>query len=140
MRQAAADVVVHAERGLLLPDEFLPLVASSDLIDRIARWVLHTAIRDCSDWVESGIDVGVSVNLAAHNLRDADLPDFIARELAGAGLPAHRLTIEITESSLLEQAVLATDIFQRLRTVGVGLSIDDFGTGYSSLMVVSALF
>ncbi len=124
----------HAERGLLLPDEFLPLVASSELIDRIARWVLHTAIRDCSDWVESGIDVGVSVNLAAHNLRDADLPDFIARELAGAGLPAHRLTIEITESSLLEQAVLATDIFQRLRTIGVGLSIDDFGTGYSSLM------
>ncbi|HEY6941452.1 EAL domain-containing protein [Dokdonella sp.] len=124
----------HPERGLLLPDEFLPLVSSSDLIDRIARWVLHAAIRDCSAWIASGVDAGVSVNLAAHTLRDATLPEFIARELDGQGLPASRLTVEITESSLLEQAVLATDIFERLREIGVGLAIDDFGTGYSSLM------
>jgi EAL domain-containing protein (putative c-di-GMP-specific phosphodiesterase class I) len=124
----------HPERGRLLPDEFLPLIASSDLIDRIARWVLQTAIRDCREWEDSGLDIGVSVNLSPHNLRDNQLPDFIAHTLAHAGLAPTRLTIEITESGILEQATLATGTFQRLRAIGVGLSIDDFGTGYSSLM------
>jgi len=124
----------HPERGRLLPDEFLPLVASSDVIDRIARWVLQTAIRDCREWEDSGLDIGVSVNLSPHNLRDSQLPDFIAQTLAQAGLTPTRLTIEITESGILEQATLATGSFQRLRAIGIGLSIDDFGTGYSSLM------
>jgi diguanylate cyclase (GGDEF)-like protein/PAS domain S-box-containing protein len=124
----------HPERGRLLPDEFLPLVASSDIIDRIARWVLQTAIRDCREWEDSGLDIGVSVNLSPHNLRDNQLPDFIAQTLAQAGLAPTRLTIEITESGILEQATLATGTFQRLRAIGIGLSIDDFGTGYSSLM------
>jgi len=129
----------HPERGRLLPDEFLPLVASSDLIDRIARWVLRTAIRDCSDWKQSGLGIGVSVNLSPHNLRDRSLPDFIARTLAQAHVEPARLTVEITESGVLEQAVLEMGIFKRLREIGVGLSIDDFGTGYSSLMHLKQL-
>jgi EAL domain-containing protein (putative c-di-GMP-specific phosphodiesterase class I) len=124
----------HPDRGRLLPDEFLPLVAQSELIDRIARWVLPTAIRDCREWQDSGLDIGVSVNLSPHNLRDSQLPDFIAQTLTRAGLAPARLTIEITESGILEQATLAAGTFQRLRALGVGLSIDDFGTGYSSLM------
>jgi EAL domain-containing protein (putative c-di-GMP-specific phosphodiesterase class I) len=124
----------HPGRGRLLPDEFLPLVEASDLIDRIARWVLHTAIRDGHEWQVSGLDIGVSVNLSPHNLRDGTLPDFIAQTLAKVGFAAERFSIEITESGLLDHAVLSTGIFQRLRTIGVGLSIDDFGTGYSSLM------
>jgi diguanylate cyclase (GGDEF)-like protein/PAS domain S-box-containing protein len=124
----------HPERGRLLPDEFLPLVAQSELIDRIAHWVLRTAIRDCREWEDSGLDIGVSVNLSPHNLRDHQLPDFIAQMLAAAGLAPSRLTIEITESGILEQSTLATGTFQRLRAIGIGLSIDDFGTGYSSLM------
>jgi len=124
----------HPDRGRLLPDEFLPLIATSDLIDRIAHWVLETAIRDCREWQDSGLDIGVSVNVSPHNLRDNQLPDFIAQTLATCGLAAQRLTIEITESGILDQATLATGTFQRLRAIGVGLSIDDFGTGYSSLM------
>jgi diguanylate cyclase (GGDEF)-like protein/PAS domain S-box-containing protein len=124
----------HPDRGRLLPDEFLPLIAQNELIDRIARWVLHTAIRDCREWADAGFDIGVSVNLSPHNLRDGSLPDYIAQTLARAGLSPRRLTIEITESGILEQATLATGTFQRLRDIGVGLSIDDFGTGYSSLM------
>ena len=124
----------HPERGRLLPDEFLPLVASSDLIDRIARWVLHTAIRDCSEWERSGMEIGVSVNLSPHNLRDRNLPEHVERMLADARLAPRRLTIEMTESGMLEQSMLETGVFARLRGIGVGLSIDDFGTGYSSLM------
>jgi diguanylate cyclase (GGDEF)-like protein/PAS domain S-box-containing protein len=123
----------HPERGRMLPDEFLPLVAASDVIDRIARWVLRTAIRDCDEWTACGIDIGVSVNLSPHNLRDTDLPEFISQTLAEAGLDPARLTIEMTESGVLEQAVLEAGIFERLRAIGIGLSIDDFGTGYSSL-------
>ena len=123
----------HPERGRLLPDEFLPLIAQNELIDRIARWVLQTAIRDCREWADTGLDIGVSVNLSPHNLRDVHLPEFIGRALSHAGLPPSRLTIEITESGILEQQTLATGTFQRLRDIGVGLSIDDFGTGYSSL-------
>jgi diguanylate cyclase (GGDEF)-like protein/PAS domain S-box-containing protein len=124
----------HPDRGRLFPDEFLPLIAQNELIDRIARWVLQTAIRDCREWADAGLDIGVSVNLSPHNLRDPQLPDFIAQVLAATGVAPQRLTIEITESGILEQATLATGTFQRLRAIGVGLSIDDFGTGYSSLM------
>ena len=74
------------------------------------------------------------MNLSPHNLRDRNLPEYVARLLADAGLAARRLTIEMTESGMLEQSVLETGIFERLREIGVGLSIDDFGTGYSSLM------
>ena len=124
----------HPDRGLLLPDDFLPLVESSDIIDRIARWVLKTAIRDCRAWQDSGIGVGVSINLSPHNLRDRQLPQLIEQTLAEAGLDAARLTIEITESGILGDTLFAAGIFQRLRAIGVGLSIDDFGTGYSSLV------
>jgi EAL domain-containing protein (putative c-di-GMP-specific phosphodiesterase class I) len=124
----------HPDRGRLFPDEFLPLIAQNELIDRVARWVLQTAIHDCREWADAGLEFGVSVNLSPHNLRDSQLPDFIAHQLARAGLAPSRLTIEITESGILEQATLATGTFQRLRDIGVGLSIDDFGTGYSSLM------
>ena len=124
----------HPDRGLLLPDEFLPLVESSEVIDRIAHWVLRTAIRDCRAWQQSGIGIGVSVNLSPHNLRDGQLPQHIERTLAEAGLDADKLTIEITESGILGDTLFAAGIFQRLRAIGVGLSIDDFGTGYSSLV------
>ena len=129
----------RADGSCLLPDEFMALAESSDVIDRIARWVLQTAIRDCREWREAGSTAGVAVNLSPHNLRDKHLPEFIAEVLAQHGLPAQELTLEITESGVLGEALLAAGIFQRLRDIGVGLSIDDFGTGYSSLVHLKQL-
>ncbi len=129
----------HPDGRLLMPDTFLPLVATSDIIDRIARWVLSRAIRDCRDWQEAGFAVGVSVNLSPHNLRDSHLPEFILHVLDDCGLAPAQLTIEITESGILSDALLATGTFERLREIGIGLSIDDFGTGYSSLMHLKQL-
>jgi EAL domain-containing protein (putative c-di-GMP-specific phosphodiesterase class I) len=124
----------RADGSRLLPDEFLPLVAASETIDRISHWVLARAIRDCREWQDAGLDIGVSVNLSPHNMRDRDLSSYIDATLRRHGVAAHRLTIEITESGILSDAVLATGTFQGLREIGVGLSIDDFGTGYSSLV------
>jgi len=124
----------RADGTQLLPDEFLPLVAASETIDRISRWVLDKAIRDCREWQDLGLDVGVSVNLSAYNLRDRQLAAYIDATLRLRGVPAGMLTVEITESGVLSDAVLATGTFSALRQIGVGLSIDDFGTGYSSLV------
>lgn len=118
----------------LLPDEFLPLVESSDVIDRIFEWVLDRAIRDCSQWHALGLPIGVSVNVSPHNLRDGQFVDTIASALLRHDLAGQYLTIEITESSILGDDALTAGNFRRLREIGVGLSIDDFGTGYSSLI------
>jgi len=124
----------RADGSQLLPDEFLPLVAASETIDRISRWVLDAAIRDCCEWQDVGADVGVSVNVSPHNLRDDQLATIVDGALRRHGLAARLLTIEITESGVLGDAVMAAGTFQALREIGVGLSIDDFGTGYSSLV------
>jgi diguanylate cyclase (GGDEF)-like protein len=118
----------------LLPGQFLPLIETSDLIDRIFRWVLDAAIRECCAWRRAGFDFGVSINLATHNLHDLHLPEHVALALTAHGLPPRELTIEITESGIMGDATHAASVCRRLREIGVGLSIDDFGTGYSSLV------
>jgi diguanylate cyclase (GGDEF)-like protein len=118
----------------MMPGEFLPLVETSDMIDRIFRWVLDAAVRECCAWRAKGFDVGVSINVATHNLRDVHLPDQVAHALTSRGLPPAQLTLEITESGIIGDATHAAGVCRRLREIGVGLSIDDFGTGYSSLV------
>jgi len=119
---------------LLPPGEFLPLIDSSELMDRIARWVIAAAVRTCSAWHAAGLSPGVSVNLAPRNLRDSSLPAVVAQTLIRHGLPAEALTLEVTESGVFGDATLAAEVCAALRATGVGLSVDDFGTGYSSLM------
>jgi len=119
---------------LLPPGEFLPLIEQTELMDRVTRWVIDAAVRDCRVWREAGLELGVSVNLAPRNLRDPELPAAVARALTKHGLPASALTLEVTESGVLGDATLAAEVCRALRETGVGLSVDDFGTGYSSLM------
>jgi len=120
--------------ALLPPGEFLPLIESSELMDRITRFVIDKALRDCSAWREAGFTPGVAVNLAPRNLRDPELPVAVARALTRYGLPAQALALEVTESGVFGDATLAAEVCRALRDTGVGLSVDDFGTGYSSLM------
>ncbi len=121
--------------GVLLPPcEFLPLIESSELMDRITRLVIDAALRDCSSWRGAGLTPGVSVNLAPRNLRDPGLPAAVAQALIRYGLPAEALMLEVTESGVFGDATLASEVCGALRETGVGLSVDDFGTGYSSLM------
>jgi diguanylate cyclase (GGDEF)-like protein len=129
----------HPERGVLDPDEFIPLAESSGLIEELTRQVLRQALRQCRRWRDEGLDLVVAVNLSAHNVNNANLAENVAAALAEVGLPADRLVMEITESSVMGDPHRTVPILQRLADIGVALSLDDFGTGYSSLAYLQRL-
>jgi diguanylate cyclase (GGDEF)-like protein/PAS domain S-box-containing protein len=124
----------HPERGLLLPDLFIPLAEDSGLIRHIGRWVLHTACAQALAWQAEGTGpIRVAVNLSPRQFSDERLVIEIAHALAQTELPAHLLEIEITESMMMENPERAAETLREIKEMGVHVSIDDFGTGYSSL-------
>jgi len=123
----------HPERGLIGPDEFVPLAEQSGLIRQLTRWVLAAAIGQSARWHDVGDGVGLSVNLSSHDLLDERLPAFVASQLGQWRFSADRLTLEITESALLADPGRAVDVLTQIRRLGVRVALDDFGTGYSSL-------
>jgi len=127
----------HPRYGLLPPAEFIPAAEESDLIRPLTRWVLNEALGQLHAWELAGIVLGASVNLSAANLLDSELPTMVADLLRTWSIPAGRLILEITETTVISTDVDET--LKRLRTVGVGLSTDDFGTGYASLTYLRRL-
>ncbi|WP_338012117.1 putative bifunctional diguanylate cyclase/phosphodiesterase [Actinoplanes friuliensis] len=123
----------HPERGPIPPDVFIPLAEHSGLVWPLTLHVLELALRRRADWARAGHDLHVAVNLSPNSLLDAALPELVARLLAETGNPAHALTLEITESTILADPAGSRATLDRLHALGVQLSIDDFGTGYSSL-------
>jgi diguanylate cyclase (GGDEF)-like protein len=130
---------IHPERGMVPPGEFIPLAEHTGLIKQLSTYVLAAAIRQCADWRGDGIDLAVAVNLSARNLADSQLPDEIAALLAQWQVPAGRLCVEITESTIMAEPERAMHVLSRLSAMGVRLAIDDFGTGYSSLAYLKRL-
>jgi diguanylate cyclase (GGDEF)-like protein/PAS domain S-box-containing protein len=125
----------HPTRGLLAPGEFVDLAEESGLIVPVGAWVLEEACRQAAEWQAAG-DIGdfvVSVNLSARQLAHANTPADIAAALNTSGIDPARLSLEITESVLMDDAESTMSVIAALRDLGVGFSIDDFGTGYSSL-------
>jgi EAL domain-containing protein (putative c-di-GMP-specific phosphodiesterase class I)/CheY-like chemotaxis protein len=129
----------HPERGLLMPDTFITLAETSGLIAPLTEWVVREAIQQAAVWRRNGLDIGVSINLSALNLRELDLPDRLAAATAAAGLNPGRITLEITESGMTDDIDSLLDITTRLRLKGFLLAIDDFGTGFSSLTQLKRL-
>jgi EAL domain-containing protein (putative c-di-GMP-specific phosphodiesterase class I) len=123
----------HPERGLLPPSEFISAVEHSGLIRTFTLTVLEKAIAEAAAWSSSGRQMSVAVNLSARNLLDRELPADVARVLQRHGLPAERLVLEITETTMMSELDVVEDVLAQLRRLGVELSVDDFGTGYSSL-------
>ena len=124
----------HPERGLVLPDAFIPLAEESGLIRQIARWVLHEACAQAYQWRAEGPGpIRVAVNLSARQFIDGGLVIEVAHALAQTGLPPDLLELEITESMMMAHPERAADTLLEIRRMGVHISIDDFGTGYSSL-------
>jgi diguanylate cyclase (GGDEF)-like protein/PAS domain S-box-containing protein len=123
----------HPERGLMQPDQFIPLAEETGFILPLGRFVLQTACGDLRRWHASGhLDLGVSVNISAKQLASPHLPSEVTSALAQSSVRPSALTLEITESVLLDsQAVIAR--LEALKRLGVRIAIDDFGTGYSSL-------
>lgn len=120
----------HPARGLLTPDQFLPVIEDTDLMCRLTDVVLDKAVRQAAAWVERG--VGVAVNLSALDLRDPDLPARVSRVLQRYGLGAASLTLEITENALSGTRESASQL-EHLRDNGVRVALDDFGTGIGPL-------
>jgi diguanylate cyclase (GGDEF)-like protein/PAS domain S-box-containing protein len=123
----------HAERGLVLPGEFITLAEETGLILPLGRHVLNVACRQVASWRHRGLsNPGVSVNLSAKQLSSRHLTREVLDVLGDCSLDASALTLEITESTLLDSQVIVSRL-DELRRLGVRIAIDDFGTGYSSL-------
>ncbi|MEK9283856.1 MULTISPECIES: EAL domain-containing protein [unclassified Bradyrhizobium] len=120
----------HPVRGTVSPVDIIPVAEDMGLIVDLGRWILRRACMECMKWPES---VSVAVNFSPQQFHQRDVLSEIRYALEVSGLPAHRLEIEITESSLLRNTQLTHDILSQLHALGVRISLDDFGTGYSSL-------
>ncbi|MEC4719047.1 EAL domain-containing protein [Noviherbaspirillum sp. CPCC 100848] len=124
----------HPTRGMVSPAEFIPLAEETGLINPLGEWVLRTACRQLQAWTEAGLPpIRVAVNLSVKQLLKKDFAASVEQALNDTFVHPSMLELEITESTLMENAQDTLEALHRLRDLGVRLSIDDFGTGYSSL-------
>jgi len=123
----------HPDRGLIGPAEFIPLAEQSFLMRELTAHVVQLALSQASAWRRSGLAAQLSVNVSYRDLLDASLAATIERELAGQGLPAAALLLEISERTLTREAADIAAGLGALRSLGIELSMDDFGTGYTSV-------
>jgi diguanylate cyclase (GGDEF)-like protein len=123
----------HPERGIVPPNEFIPLAEESGLIVPIGRWVLGEACEQAARWQRSGLALGISVNVSAFQLGRQSFAGEVREALADSGLAASLLTLEITETAFMRDFATASERLQEIRAIGVQVAIDDFGTGYASL-------
>jgi diguanylate cyclase (GGDEF)-like protein len=130
----------HPDRGLILPDSFIPLAEETGLIVQIGEWVLRAACTQNRAWQVEELQPGtVSVNLSARQFRQEALVKSVAKILSETGLRPEHLEMELTESMVMLNAEAAIATLQGLKSIGVQLSVDDFGTGYSSLSYLKSL-
>jgi diguanylate cyclase (GGDEF)-like protein/PAS domain S-box-containing protein len=123
----------HPERGLVTPIQFMPVVNSSAISERIGAWVMETACRQAREWELAGRGVRVGINLSPSQLQSGDLARSVADMLEKTGLSPDLLELEVTEDILLQDEARVLNTFQRIQQLGVRVVFDDFGTGYASL-------
>ncbi|MCW8959501.1 MAG: EAL domain-containing protein, partial [Gammaproteobacteria bacterium] len=130
----------HPEKGLIPPDDFIPLAEKTGLIEAIGEWVLEEACRQMAAWRDSSIAVPrISVNLSAHQLGRQDLVQAVEKTLELHGLEPEMLELELTETAIMEDPQKATETLKAMAELGVAMAVDDFGTGYSSLAYLQRL-
>lgn len=123
----------HPQKGLIFPDEFIPMTEVNGWMNLLTRGVIRQAVTQEQKWHNEGMSLPISVNISADDITSLALPEQVTKLLAANQLNPTMLTLEVTESALMGELVTSLDILTRLRLKGIGLSIDDFGTGYSSL-------
>ncbi len=129
----------HPTRGIVPPDDFIPLAEQTGLISALTENVLRQALRQVRAWKEEGRDISVSVNLSARNLTDGRLPQVVQELLALEGVEPNWLEVEVTETSAMADPARAANVLHELSELGVAVSVDDYGTGYSSLSYLRSL-
>src|SRR5687768_4631751 len=130
---------MHPERGLIAPDQFIPLAEKTGAIQRLTQWVIKSAIRQSIIWRRAGHQFNVSLNLSVRNLLEPAFPNRLLAILDDEGASAEGVTMEITESALMADPAKARNVLIFLSQHGIRFSIDDFGTGYSSLAYLKHL-
>ncbi len=124
----------HPDKGLVLPQEFIPWAEDAGLIVPLGEWVLRTACTQAKAWQDGGLPpLRVAVNLSARQFQHSDLLEMVASVFAETGLEPNYLELEITESIAMQNGELTINVLRGLRDLGIRIGIDDFGTGYSSL-------
>jgi EAL domain-containing protein (putative c-di-GMP-specific phosphodiesterase class I)/CheY-like chemotaxis protein len=129
----------HPTRGAIPPLDFIPFAESSAAIDQITHWLSLTACEQLRAWDADGMAFDVALNISARNLHEPRLPQLLESHCRAAGLSPSRVTLELTETAAMQDAVQMMDVLSRLRIKGFKLAIDDFGTGYSSLVQLHRL-
>ena len=112
---------------------------ASGLIDDLTMWVITSAIQACHEFQVVQPDFTVSINISPSNLREADLPHYVDRELRTWNVQASSIVIEITESAMMVEDATSREALRELKNLGLKLSVDDFGTGYSSMQYLAQL-
>ena len=123
----------HPTRGVIPPNDFIPLLEDCGLIIEVGRWVLNTACAQAGSWRERGHTPTMSVNVSMRQLETDSLVEDVKRALSANGLDPSSLVIEVTETALMKDAEATISRLKQLKELGVKIAIDDFGTGYSSL-------
>jgi EAL domain-containing protein (putative c-di-GMP-specific phosphodiesterase class I) len=132
----------HPARGLLAPDEFIPLAEETGMIVPLGTWVLREACSQMASWVRDGVfgpEVRIAVNVSASQLAEPDMTKVVERTLCETGLRPQQLCIEVTETALMDGDGRAIETLGRMKMLGIQLAIDDFGTGFSSLTRIKQL-
>ncbi|WP_445425366.1 putative bifunctional diguanylate cyclase/phosphodiesterase [Alishewanella sp. HL-SH06] len=123
----------HSEFGPIAPDTFIPLLEEEGLISQLTQQMLHKGLAQLAHWRKTLPELTLSINLSVPDIADAQLPELLQQLLQKQQLPATALTLEITESILIQQKDHITKKLEHLKMQGFSIALDDFGTGYSSL-------
>ncbi|PKH89546.1 bifunctional diguanylate cyclase/phosphodiesterase [Colwellia sp. Bg11-28] len=129
----------HPTLGMVPPDNFIHIAEQTGQIKALTRWVFITALDQYNAWQEQGIDLNIAINVSAENLKENDFHHFICQSIMAAKVPAEKITLEVTESSVVEDPEAAIKLLAEFKDYGMKISIDDYGTGYSSLAQLKQL-
>ena len=129
----------HPSLGMVPPDSFIHIAEQTGQINALTQWVFITTLKQYQLWRELGLNISVAVNISAENLKDSHFYQFICQSAEAYKVPADKITLEVTESAVVDDPETAIALLQQFKTRGMRISIDDYGTGYSSLAQLKQL-
>lgn len=129
----------HPNLGMIPPDNFIHLAEQTGQINALTNWVLTEALNQSKEWEKQNIDVNIAVNISAENLKEPNFYQFVCESLMVSNVSPEKVTLEITESAVVEDPKSAIFLLRKFKKKGFKISIDDYGTGYSSLAQLKQL-